>query len=79
MLAPRRVREGQADRASRTELVSPRSLTKWNKEDLEVLKELIESGKVTPVIDKMFPLSETPQAIGYVEDGHAQGKVVVSV
>ena len=54
-------------------------VTKWNNEDLVVMKDLIESGKVTPVIDKTFPLSETPQAIGYVEAGHARGKVVISV
>jgi NADPH:quinone reductase-like Zn-dependent oxidoreductase len=43
------------------------------------MKELIEAGKVTPVIDKMYPLSEVPEAIGYVGDGRAQGKVVISV
>ena len=48
-------------------------------EDLVVLKELIESGKVTPVIDRTYPLSETPEAIGYVGEGHARGKVVITV
>ena len=48
-------------------------------EDLVVLKELIESGKVTPVIDRTYPLSETPEAMGYVGDGHARGKVVITV
>lgn len=48
-------------------------------EDLVVLKELIESGKVTPVIDRTYPLSQTPEAIGYVEQGHTQGKVVIRV
>jgi NADPH:quinone reductase-like Zn-dependent oxidoreductase len=46
---------------------------------LVVLKELIEAGKVTPVIDRTFPLSEVPEAIRYLESGHAQGKVVISV
>lgn len=50
-----------------------------NKEDLVVLKELIEAGKVTPVIDRTYRLSETPEAIGYVGEGHARGKVVITV
>jgi NADPH:quinone reductase-like Zn-dependent oxidoreductase len=50
-----------------------------NKEDLQFLKELIEAGKVTPVIDRTYPLSETPEAIGYVGEGHARGKVVIAV
>jgi NADPH:quinone reductase-like Zn-dependent oxidoreductase len=44
-----------------------------------VLKELIESGKVTPVIDKTYPLAEVPEAIRYLEQGHARGKVVITV
>src|SRR3989441_2435248 len=48
-------------------------------ENLSVLRDLIEAGKVTPVIDRTYPLSETPQAIGYVGKGHARGKVVVAV
>jgi NADPH:quinone reductase-like Zn-dependent oxidoreductase len=44
-----------------------------------VLKELIESGQLTPVIDKTFPLSETPEAIRYLENGQARGKVVIRV
>lgn len=54
-------------------------LAKNSKEDLVVLKELIEAGKVTPVIDRTYPLSETPEAIRYLEDGHARGKVVITV
>jgi NADPH:quinone reductase-like Zn-dependent oxidoreductase len=52
---------------------------KENHEDLLVLKELIESGKVTPVIDRTYPLSEVPEAIRYLEEGHARGKVVITV
>jgi len=52
---------------------------KPSKDDLEFLKELIEAGKVTPVIDRTYPLSEVPEAIRYLEEGHAQGKVVISV
>jgi NADPH:quinone reductase-like Zn-dependent oxidoreductase len=44
-----------------------------------VLKELIEAGKVTPVIDRTYPLPEAPQAIRYLEQGHARGKVVITV
>jgi NADPH:quinone reductase-like Zn-dependent oxidoreductase len=50
-----------------------------NTEDVDFMKDLIEAGKVTPVIDKTHPLSEVPEAIGYVGEGHARGKVVISV
>jgi NADPH:quinone reductase-like Zn-dependent oxidoreductase len=50
-----------------------------NRSDLVVLKGLIESGKVTPVIDGTYPLSETPAAIGHVGAGHARGTVVITV
>lgn len=52
---------------------------KSNQQDLNVLRELIEAGKVTPVIDRTYPLSKTPDAIRYLEQGHARGKVVVTV
>lgn len=48
-------------------------------EDLIVLKELVETGKITPVIDTTYPLSAVPEAIGYLEKGHARGKVVITV
>lgn len=54
-------------------LVSPKV------EDLVFLKELIEAGKLTPVIDRTYPLSETPEAINHVGGGHARGKVAVTV
>jgi NADPH:quinone reductase-like Zn-dependent oxidoreductase len=50
-----------------------------DKHDLVVLKELIEAGEVTPVIDRTYPLSETPEAIGHVERGHTQGTTVITV
>jgi NADPH:quinone reductase-like Zn-dependent oxidoreductase len=50
-----------------------------NYEDLIVLKELIEAGKVTPVIDRTYPLSEAPKAIHYLQEGHARGKVAIAV
>jgi NADPH:quinone reductase-like Zn-dependent oxidoreductase len=43
------------------------------------MKELIEAGKVTPVIDRTYPLSEVPEAMGYVGEGRAQGKVVITI
>ena len=54
-------------------------LCKENYQDLIVLKELIEAGKVTPVIDQTYPLTEAPQAIRYLEQGQARGKVVITV
>jgi NADPH:quinone reductase-like Zn-dependent oxidoreductase len=52
---------------------------KPNEEDLRFLKLLIEDGKLTPVIDRTYPLSETPEAIRYLENGRARGKVVIIV
>jgi NADPH:quinone reductase-like Zn-dependent oxidoreductase len=50
-----------------------------DKEDLEFLAELFEAGKVVPVIDRRYPLSELPEALRYLEEGHALGKVVITV
>jgi NADPH:quinone reductase-like Zn-dependent oxidoreductase len=47
--------------------------------DWAVLKEVIESGKLTPVIDRTYPLSKTPEAFRYLDEGHARGKVVITV
>jgi len=54
-------------------------LVKPNQTDLLMLKELCETGKLRPVIDRRFPLSDVSSAVRYVEDGHARGKVVVTV
>lgn len=54
-------------------------LAKRNRDDLMFLKELIEAGKVTPVIDRRYPLNEIADAMRYVEEGHARGKVVITV
>jgi NADPH:quinone reductase-like Zn-dependent oxidoreductase len=77
---------GGLDRSLRAMMLSPfvgqklgTFVNKENHEDMLVLKELIESGKVTPVIDRTYPLSEVPEAIRYLEEGHARGKVVISV
>ena len=52
---------------------------KANKEDLASIKELLEAGKIVPVIDRCYPLAETAEAIRYLETGHARGKVVITV
>jgi NADPH:quinone reductase-like Zn-dependent oxidoreductase len=77
---------GGIDRQLRAMMLSPfvgqKLGTFINKEDHEymlVLKELIESGKVTPVIDRTYPLSEVPEAIRHLEEGHARGKVVITM
>jgi NADPH:quinone reductase-like Zn-dependent oxidoreductase len=77
---------GGTDRQLRAMMLSPfvsqklgTFVNKENHEDLIVLKELIESGKITPVIDRTYPLAEVPEAIRYLEGGHARGKVVVTV
>jgi NADPH:quinone reductase-like Zn-dependent oxidoreductase len=54
-------------------------IAKGSKEDLTVMHELMEAGKVTPVIDKRYRLSEVPEAIRYLEEGHARGKVVITL
>ncbi len=54
-------------------------LAKINPDDLRHLTELYASGKVTPVIDREYPLSQVPEAIRYLEQGHARGKVVIRV
>ena len=61
----------------RQQHATPISMPK--QEDLVTLKELIEAGKVTPVIDSTYPLSETPEAFRYLGEGHARGKVVIIV
>ena len=77
---------GGIDRQLRAQLLSPfvrQKLGTWiskeREEDLETLRELLEAGKVTPVVDRTFPLSEVPEAIRYLRDGRARGKVVITV
>jgi NADPH:quinone reductase-like Zn-dependent oxidoreductase len=52
---------------------------KQSQEDLIFLKELIEAGKIVPVIDRRFPLNETPEALRHLGTGHARGKIVINV
>ena len=62
--------------------VSQRLLTfiaKMNKEDLTIICELMAAGKVKPVIDKHYRLSEAAEALGYLEKGHARGKVIIDL
>jgi NADPH:quinone reductase-like Zn-dependent oxidoreductase len=54
-------------------------LAKRTQADLRALKELLEAGTVIPVIDRRYPLSEVPDAIRYLEEGHARGKVVITI
>ena len=54
-------------------------IAKLNKEDLTIMRELMEAGKVTPVIDKRYRLSEVPEAIRHLEEGHARGKIVITL
>ena len=53
-------------------------VSRENHGDLMVLKELIEAGQVTPVVDRAYPLSDVPDAIRYMREGHARGKVVIT-
>ena len=77
---------GGSDRGLRALMLSPLVSQKLgtfiaseNSADLMVLKQLIESGDVTPAIERSYPLSEVPTAIRHMHDGHARGKVVINV
>jgi NADPH:quinone reductase-like Zn-dependent oxidoreductase len=54
-------------------------IAKFNKPDMAVLRDLLEAGKVTPVIDRRYELSEIADALRYLGEGHAQGKIVITV
>ncbi len=77
---------GGSDRQVRALMLAPFTSQKLgtlicseNAADLVVLTGLIESGQVRPVVDKIYPLSQTIEAIRYLRDGHARGKVVISI
>jgi NADPH:quinone reductase-like Zn-dependent oxidoreductase len=77
---------GGADRQIRATLLSPFIKQKLgtfvaseNAEDLTVLRELIETGRLTPIVDRTYSLDEVPAAIRHLLDGHARGKIVVSI
>jgi NADPH:quinone reductase-like Zn-dependent oxidoreductase len=74
------------DRVFKTLLLSPFVSQKlvlgravWSHEDLLVMQRLMAAGQVTTVIDRTYPLSAVPEAIRYLEEGHARGKVVITV
>lgn len=54
-------------------------ITKMNTNDLVFLRDLLEAGKIVPVIDRRYPLSEVAEAMLYLQEGHAQGKVVIDI
>lgn len=70
-------------RGSWLSLVGKRRFTtfmqKPNQEDLMLMKALIEEGKVKPIIDRTYSLSEVPKAFQYFEEGHSQGKVIIVI
>lgn len=77
---------GGIDRQFRAALLSPfvgqklgTFISKERNEDLHSLKALIESGQVKPVIDRTYPLDEVPDAIRYLHEGHARGKIVIGL
>jgi NADPH:quinone reductase-like Zn-dependent oxidoreductase len=77
---------GGSDRGLRALILSPflgqklgTFIASENNADLIVLKQLIESGQVTPAIERSYPLSEVPAAIRHMQDGHARGKVVINI
>ena len=54
-------------------------IAKMTKDDLNVLRDLMQSGKVAPVIDRTYKMSDTQAALRYLEEGHAHGKVVITL
>ena len=74
---------GRQVRAVATSAFSRQNMRMFiNKErsaDLQYLTELIDAGKVTPIIDRTYPLRQTPEAILYLEEGHSRGKIVITV
>ena len=51
----------------------------FNNEDVVLLKKLIEAEKISPVIDRRYPLADVPAALRYLQEGHARGKVVITI
>jgi NADPH:quinone reductase-like Zn-dependent oxidoreductase len=54
-------------------------IARSNEEDLTIVGELMATGKVTPVIDRRYSLSEIPEALRYLEEGHNRGRVVITL
>ena len=57
----------------------PLPMRRPTRQDLLDLKELLETGEVTPIIDRRFPLKDVPDALRYIGKGHARGKIVITV
>src|SRR5947209_7058695 len=73
---------GELDAYLRSRHVSQKFVSyiaQFNKKDMTILADLMQSGKVTPVIDRTYKLSDVPEALRYLEQGHARGKVVIAV
>ena len=73
---------GELNAYMRSRFVSQKFISyiaQFNKKDMMVLADLMQSGKMTPVIDRTYKLSEVPAALRYLEQGHARGKVVVTL
>ena len=54
-------------------------IAKFNRPDLDVIRELLESGQIRPVVEKRYELSQVAEALRYLGEGHARGKIVISV
>ena len=76
-LLTRRITELELSRFVSQEFVT--FMAKLNQEDLTVIGALMKAGKVTPVIDRRYGLSEVAEAVRYVEAGHARGKVIIDL
>src|SRR5438067_6719916 len=73
---------GELDSYLRSRFVTQKFISyiaQFNKKDMMVLADLMQSGKVTPLIDRTYKLSDVPEALRYLEQGHARGKVVIAV
>src|SRR5216117_873584 len=73
---------GELNAYMRSRFVSQKFISyiaQFNKKDMTILADLMQSGKVTPVIDRTYKLSDVPEALRYLEQGHARGKVVIAV
>jgi NADPH:quinone reductase-like Zn-dependent oxidoreductase len=73
---------GELNAYVRSRFVSQKFITyiaEFNKKDMMILADLMRDGKMTPVIDRTYKLSETADALRYLEQGHARGKVVITM
>jgi len=62
-----------------TKKIGGMKIANLNSKDFNILKEMMESGVIKPFVDKVFPIQQTPDAIRYLESGHAKGKIVISI